>query len=210
MTVGDAKVSAMADTRTYREATRELLRETVYRAAREKLESSPWTEITMSEIADGAGVSRQTLYNEFGSRNEFGLAFVLHEAGNFLEGVESAVRAKADDPRGAIEVALEQFLVVAGQDPMIAVLLSDDGTGGMLPFVTTRAVPMITWVSSRIGTVIVETWPEMSEEDAGLIAENLVRLAISYVTAPTEPREATVARVNRLIGPFIDRALESR
>lgn len=201
-------MGSMAEPQTsYRQATRELLRETVFKAARVLLESQPWSEITMGDIATEAGVSRQTLYNEFGSRNEFGLALVLHEAGNFLEGVEAAIRAKADDPRGAIEVALEQFLVVAGQDPMIAVLLSDDGTGGMLPFVTTRAVPMIAWVSDRIGSVIVETWPRMGAEDAGLIAENLVRLAISYVTAPTEPREATVARVNRLIGPFIDQAL---
>jgi AcrR family transcriptional regulator len=161
----------------------------------------------MNDIAAAAGVSRQTLYNEFGTRNELGLAFVLHEAGSFLGGVESAIRAKADDPHGAIEVALEQFLVVAGQDPVIAVLLSDDGTGGMLPFVTNRAMPMITWVSNRIGAVIVETWPGMNEDDAGLIAENLVRLAISYVTAPVDQREVTVARVSRLISPFVDRAL---
>ncbi|HNA45235.1 MAG TPA: TetR family transcriptional regulator, partial [Solirubrobacterales bacterium] len=72
----------------YREATRELLRETVFRAARGKLEVRPWSEITMADIAVEAGVSRQTLYNEFGSRNEFGLTYALHEARKFLDGVE--------------------------------------------------------------------------------------------------------------------------
>jgi len=188
----------------YREATRELLRETVFRAARGKLEVRPWSEITMADIAVEAGVSRQTLYNEFGSRNEFGLTYALHEAGKFLDGVEEAIRAKSDDPRAAVEVAFERFLLIASGDPVIATLLSDDGTGGMLQFVTTRGTPMISWLAERIGVIIVETWPGYSADDANLISENLVRLAISHVTAPTGSRDETAARVGRLIGPFID------
>ncbi|HEV2791800.1 MAG TPA: helix-turn-helix domain-containing protein, partial [Solirubrobacterales bacterium] len=65
----------MSSQRTpYQEAARELLRQTVFDAARAELGSKPWSEITMADIASGAGVSRQTLYNEFGNRNEFGLA----------------------------------------------------------------------------------------------------------------------------------------
>ncbi len=210
MTAPAATMSPMAETETrssFRQATRELLHQTAFAAARAQLESRTWSEITMNDIALEAGVSRQTLYNEFGSRNEFGLAFVMHEAANFLEGVEVAIRGKADDPRAAVNVAFEQFLVVASEDPMIATLLSDDGTGGMLPFITTRGTPVIAWVSQRIATVIVETWPEMRAEDASLIAENLVRLAISNVTAPTGTRDETAVRVGRLIGPFIDQAL---
>ncbi len=71
----------MSNGRTpYQEAARELLRQTVFDAAREQLASQTWSEITMADIASGAGVSRQTLYNEFGNRNEFGFAFVIHEA----------------------------------------------------------------------------------------------------------------------------------
>jgi len=67
----------------YQEAARELLRQTVFDAAREQLGRQPWSEITMADIATGAGVSRQTLYNEFGNRNEFGFAFVIHEGERF-------------------------------------------------------------------------------------------------------------------------------
>ena len=68
----------MASARTpYPEAARELLRQTLFGAARDRLEQQAWSEITMSDIAASAGVSRQTLYKEFGNRNEFGLAFVL-------------------------------------------------------------------------------------------------------------------------------------
>ncbi len=59
-------------------------------------------------------------------------------------------------------------------------------------------------LAERIGVIIVETWPGYSADDANLISENLVRLAISHVTAPTGSRDETAARVGRLIGPFID------
>ena len=52
-------------------AARELLRSTLLDAARAELASRRWTEITMADIARAAGVSRQTLYKEFGSREEF-------------------------------------------------------------------------------------------------------------------------------------------
>ena len=82
----------------YAEAARELLRQTLFGAAREQLEDRPWSEVTMSDIAAAAGVSRQTLYKEFGNRNEFGLAFVINVGESFLDEVDQAVIANVDDP----------------------------------------------------------------------------------------------------------------
>jgi AcrR family transcriptional regulator len=198
----------MASGRTpYQEAARELLRQTVFDAAREQLGRQPWSEITMADIASGAGVSRQTLYNEFGNRNEFGFAFVIHEAERFMDDVEGAVLGHTDDPRAAVTAALEHFLRTAGDDPLISVLLSDDGTGGMLPFVTTRGLPVVQWATARLTTVIEEGWPEASPADVKRLAESLVRLAISYVTTPGESAEETARAVADLLGPFIDKAL---
>ncbi len=205
MTAAGATMGAMAKSDTpYREATRQLLRETVFKAARDQLEDRAWSEMTMLGVAEEAGVSRQTLYNEFGSRDEFGVAFVMHEGGRFLDGVESAVRAHPDDPRAAVEAALEHFLRAAGDDPLIRILLSDDGTGGMLPFVTTQGMPVVVWAADRISAVIVETWPGVGEGDARLLSESLVRLAISYVTAPAGPPDETAAAAGRLLGPFVE------
>src|SRR3954464_12231997 len=93
----------VASARTpYPEAARELLRQTLFGAARDQLELHAWSEITMSDIAATAGVSRQTLYKEFGNRNEFGLAFVIHEGERFLDAVEAAVREHLDNPRAAV------------------------------------------------------------------------------------------------------------
>jgi AcrR family transcriptional regulator len=208
LTAGAATIGGMAATRTpYPQAARELLRQTLFGAARDQLEQRTWSEITMSDIAAAAGVSRQTLYNEFGNRNEFGLAFVINEGERFLDEVEAAVRQHRDDPRAAIGAALELFLRTAGEDPLIRILLGDDGTGGMLPFVTTQGVPVVQWATARLAAVIEEGWPQAPKADVELLSETLVRLAISYVTTPSESPEATATSVADLLGPFIDRAL---
>lgn len=193
----------------YQEAARELLRQTVFDAAREQLGERPWSEITMADVAGGAGVSRQTLYNEFGNRNEFGFAFVIHEAERFMDGVEGAVLENRDDPRAAVLAALELFLRTAGDDPLIRILLSDDGTGGMLPFVTTQGLPVVQWATTRLTAVIEEGWPQAPAADVKALAETLVRLGISYVTTPGESVEDTAKAVSELLGPFIDEALGS-
>jgi AcrR family transcriptional regulator len=161
----------------------------------------------MAEIAAAAGVSRQTLYKEFGSRNEFAQALVIHEGERFLDAVDTAVREHLDDPRAAIGAALETFLRTAGEDPLVRILLSDDGTGGLLPFVTTRGAPVVQWATSRLTATIEAGWPQAPPPKARLLAENLVRLAISHITAPGDSPETTATQTGELLGPFVDEAL---
>lgn len=209
-----ATMEAMASTREpararrpYAVAARQLLRDTLFDAARDELQQRAWADITMADIASAAGVSRQTLYKEFGNRDEFSAAFVIREGERFLDAVEQAVRAHLDDPSAAVAAALEVFLVTAGEDPLMRILLSDDGTGGMLPLVTTQSMPVVTWASARIAAVMRDGWPSASEHDAQLLAETLVRLAISYVTVPKGTPQATAADAAALLGPYIERAL---
>jgi AcrR family transcriptional regulator len=193
----------------YPEAAKALLRETLFGAARDELQRRAWSEITMAEIAAAAGVSRQTLYKEFGSRDEFGQAFVIHEGERFLDAVDAAVGEHLDDPRAAVGAALETFLRTAGEDPLVRILLSDDGAGGMLPFVTTQGMPVVQWATARLSATIAAGWPQAPEDRARLLAETLVRLAISHVTAPGDSPEATAQATGELLGPFIDEALGS-
>jgi AcrR family transcriptional regulator len=209
VTAAAGTIPAVATRTPYPEAARQLLRETLFGAARDQLESKAWSEITMSNIAEFAGVSRQTLYKEFGSRAEFAQAFVIHEGERFLDGVDAAVREHLDDPRAAVGAALEKFLRSAGEDPLVRILLSDDGTGGMLPFVTTQGMPVVQWATARLTTTIEEGWPQAPPAKVRLLAESLVRLAISYITAPSDAPETTATKAGELLGPFIDDALGS-
>lgn len=208
MTGAAATIGGVAGRRTpYPQAARQLLRETLFAAARDELQRRAWSEITMADVASAAGVSRQTLYNEFGSRDEFALALVIHEGERFMDGVDSAVREHFDDPRAAVTAAFETFLRTAGEDPLVRIVISDDGAGGMLPFVTTQGMPVVQWATARLTATIIEGWPQAPAEKARLLAETLVRLAISHVTAPGEAPEVTAAATSELLGPFIDEAL---
>jgi AcrR family transcriptional regulator len=208
VTAAAGTIPAVATARTpYPQAAKALLRETLFGAARDELQHRAWSEITMSDIAGAAGVSRQTLYKEFGSRDEFGQAFVIHEGERFLDGVDAAVREHLDDPRAAVGAALATFLHAAGEDPLVRILLSDDGTGGLLPFVTTQGMPVVQWATARLTATIEEGWPQAPDADVKLLAESLVRLAISYITAPSESPETTATQAGELLGPFIDEAL---
>jgi AcrR family transcriptional regulator len=183
------------------------LRDTLLDAARRLLEDRPWAQITMSDVARAAGVSRQTLYKELGTRDEFAQQFVIREGARFLEVVEQAILAELDDPRVAVAAGLEVFLSAASEDPLVQLLLADDGTGGMLPLITTQSAPVLEWASVRLCQVMRSGWPDIKDQDAELLADSIVRLAISYITMPRSSPHESAASAATLLAPFIERAM---
>ncbi len=198
-----------ASAKPYRVAVRELLRDTLLDAARNLLGDRPWAQISMAEVARAAGVSRQTLYKEFGSRDEFAQAFVIREGARFLDAVERAIELHLDDPRAAVAAGLEVFLSAAAEDPLVALLLADDGTGGMLPLITTQSRPVLLWASARLSDAMRAGWPHADDEDVELLADTFVRLAISYVTMPRDSPRETAAAATALLAPYLERAMVS-
>jgi AcrR family transcriptional regulator len=189
----------------YAVAARELLRDTLFDAARRELEHRGWNDVTMAEIASAAGVSRQTLYKEFGSRDEFAQAFVMRESDRFVRAVEGALDAHLGDPKAALTAAFGLFLAAAAEDPLIRAAIAGDGQ--MLPFVTTHGQPLVAHAAERLRVAILSRWPQAAEHDAALLAECLVRLAISYATLPVASAGMTASSITELLGPYIDRAL---
>ncbi len=190
----------------YAVAARELLRDTLFDAARHELARRRWNEVTMADIAAAAGVSRQTLYKEFGSRENFAQALVLREADRFVRAVEGALDAHLDDPKAALMAAFDLFLTVAAEDPLIRAAIA--GAEEMLPLVTTHGQPLLERSAERLRAAIASRWPQVAAHDVALLAECLVRLAISYATLPAGPAGITASSIAELLGPYIDRALE--
>lgn len=184
-----------------------MIRQALFDAARRLLRERPWAQITMAEVAQAAGVSRQTLYNEFGTRQGFAQQFTIREGERFLEGVECLIEEHLDDPHKAVQAALQEFLLAAARDPLVRLLLSDDGTGGMLPLVTTQSRPVMEWAAGRLAQAMQRGWPDACQQDVRLLADTFVRLAISYVTVPGGDPAETAACVARLLGPYVERAL---
>lgn len=192
----------------YAVAARELLRNTLLDAARHELQQRTWAEVRMADVARAAGVSRQTLYKEFGSRDEFAQAFVLREGDRFLAAVEEAVRARCDAPAAALEAAFDLFLTAAAEDPLVRTVVLGDRGDSLLPLVTTQGKPLVERAAERLADVVVSCWPQVRPADAELLAEALVRLGISYAALPKGPATMTAASVTTLLGPYLERVLE--
>ncbi len=186
------------------------LHDSLFDAARDLLRDRTWSQVTMADIASGAGVSRQTLYNEFGSRREFAQAFVLRETDRFLAAVDREVAANVDDPRQAVTSAFGVFLFAAAENPLVRSVLAGDGTDELLPLVTTSGGPVIERATERLAATFDAGWPGVSERKARLLAECVVRLAISFAALPHSPTGLTPPAVAELLGPFIEEALAAR
>lgn len=189
----------------YPELARGLLRDRVLEAVGELLVARPWPKVSMAAVAARVGVSRQTLYNIFGSRQELAQAYVESEADRFLAGVDIAVRENAADPQEALAAALAIFLGAAGRHPLVRAITSPEGGEELLPLVTTRGGPLIDHVTEHLTALLVETWPRLPRADAAPIADALARLAISYAALPAGNPIDTARTVARLLGPSVDR-----
>lgn len=193
----------------YAEASKSLLRDSVLDAVGELLANDAWSNVTMSEVATRAGVSRQTLYNAFGNREELAQAYLMREAGRFLEAIEDAVVSNVNDPRQALTQAAELFLSLASTHPMIRALSTQEGEE-LVALATTRGGALLTAMTDRLSELILSNWPEVDREGARLLAATLVRLAISHAVLPTGAPERTAADIARTLGPFIDELLRRR
>jgi AcrR family transcriptional regulator len=188
----------------YPVAARELLRSSLLDAAREELRQRRWADVTMGDVAVAAGVSRQTLYKEFGSREEFAQALVLREADSLLDEVERAMQDNRAEPANALAAAFDVYLHAAAENPLLRAVVSADGAAELLTLLTTHGEPLLERSSQRLKGLLHAGWPLMRDEDAELLSECLVRLAISYAALPKGPASMSAASVARLLGPYVE------
>ncbi|MFC7304941.1 TetR/AcrR family transcriptional regulator [Streptomyces monticola] len=66
-------------------------RDSLLDAAYTSLSRRPWSGVRMVDVAAVAGVSRQTLYNEFGSKEGLARSLVRREIDSYLAGVDRAL-----------------------------------------------------------------------------------------------------------------------
>ncbi|MBZ4324355.1 TetR/AcrR family transcriptional regulator, partial [Streptomyces huiliensis] len=121
-------------------AARELLLDAAYTA----LGTRPWHGVRMVDVAAAAGVSRQTLYNEFGSKDGLARALVRREAESFLAGVErslaDAVGREDADAGDCCAAAAVWTLRTARANPLVRAALTGC-RGERLPAQAVPAVP---------------------------------------------------------------------
>ncbi|MES4889859.1 TetR/AcrR family transcriptional regulator, partial [Streptomyces sp. NPDC096012] len=98
-------------------------RESLLDAACTALARRPWSAVRMVDVAAAAGVSRQTLYNEFGSKDGLARALVRREADGYLAGVERALGSSAE-PAQRLTAAAEWTAAAARDNALVRALLT--------------------------------------------------------------------------------------
>jgi AcrR family transcriptional regulator len=114
-------------------------RESLLDAAYTALGRRPWSTVRMVDVAAVAGVSRQTLYNEFGSKEGLARALVRREADAFLAGVDRAL-ATHIDARERLAAAAEWTASAARGNALVRAMLTGCWSE-RLPAPTLSAVP---------------------------------------------------------------------
>lgn len=198
-------------------------RESLLDAAFTALARRPWSAVRMVDVAAAAGVSRQTLYNEFGSKEGLARALVRREADTYLAGVERAL-ATTGDARDRLTATADWTARLARDNAVVRALLTGCWSE-RLPAPTLSAVPsssavpaqrradgplpapgdFVAMVRDRAVTVLAASG-SAQPDPAGLArcCELALRLALSCVAAPP-PGENGVAE---LVRGALDRQLK--
>ena len=190
---------------SYAEASRVLLRDSVLDAMREELLTKDWSAITLSDVARTAGISRQTIYNEFGSRQGLAQGYALRLADRLVDQIDGAIGANVGDIYAAFLQGFRDFFAESAADPLVISLLTGSSKPDLLQIITTDSAPIISRCSQRLTESLMTSWVRASEEDAGVLARAIVRLAMSYVSMPPEANHDVARDLARLMTPFAER-----
>ncbi|TNC26541.1 TetR family transcriptional regulator [Amycolatopsis alkalitolerans] len=177
------------------------LRERILDAGVELICTEGWDKVTMSQLAQRVGVSRQMVYKEIGARGILARAIVTRHADRFLAHVAEHMRAHGADIAGGIGAAAGYVLHTAADDPLIrAILSAAHGSGqDLLPLLAIEPGPVL---ERAMGTVLGES--HALYDDLGLsrlpeLVEIVVRLTLSHLIQPSGPVEQAVAQVDRVV-----------
>lgn len=164
--------------------------ERILQAAFDRISDVGLSRTTVEDVARSAGLSRQTIYRYFPSKDHLILALVLREEEKFLDGIRAAFAASAGLER-ALRESILFCLGFAREHPLLDRLLASDPEI-LLPYLTTRGRPII----ARAREALVEQIGTKAWVRADVVEEAVdaaVRVVISYVLAPPERAAEEVA-----------------
>lgn len=158
--------------------------------------------LSVGDVAKRAGLSRQTLYKHFPSKDDLVAQAVLREAGRMVE--ESIAAAdRFDDPQESLEAAIVTTLRVSREHPLLDRLVRTEPEA-LLPLLVSSEGPVADAVRAVVEQIIARKVPGAAPDDARRGADVLSRLLISYaVNPPAEPPE----EIARFIATFITEGL---
>lgn len=187
-----------------------LLRTSVLDGMRELLTERDWAKITLGDVAARAGVSRQTLYNEFGSRAGLAQAYALRLADDLVDHVHTAINGNVGDARAAFREGLSGFFLDAATDPLVQSLLAGEVKLDLLRLITLDASPLIEHATDRLAAAFQGSWVDATRAESEILAHALTRIALSYIPTPPGAGRNAPAELSELLAPYVEAILAAR
>jgi AcrR family transcriptional regulator len=162
------------------------MRERVIAAALELTAEQGWAAVTMSAVADHVGVSRQTVYNEVGSRPALAEAMVLAELERFLDVVREAFDSHPRDLEAAVRTAVDGVLELAASNELLREIVasSNGASSELLPPLSTDASGLIASARAVLVARLSAYDVDASPRRIDAVADLLVRTVLSHVMSP--------------------------
>jgi len=195
-------------TRPVTEATRfsarvrRSLREALLDAAANLLAEHGFAGLRMADVAEAAGVSRQTVYNEFGGKQALAQSVALRTLAEFLDGVDQRMK-RADDALSGLHASIVYTIEHASGNRLLASIIGSDQADDLLPLLTTRGEPVLRPSVDQLAANLRARAPWLAPAAAGLVAETAVRLAISHLLLPTGDARHAADAVCAVLAPSV-------
>jgi AcrR family transcriptional regulator len=163
------------------------LRPRIIAAAVELTAARGWSSVTMARLADAVGVSRQTVYNEIGSKPALAESMILEELGRFLSIVEHAFDRHPTNLSRSIHDAALGVLELAQDNALLhAIVSATHGAGTeLLPLLTTHAGSLLQTAKTVVAERLAPIELPFSGAELDALIDTIVRLVLSHVMQPT-------------------------
>lgn len=173
-------------------------------SAQDIIETRGWSEVTMSGVAGAAGVSRQTVYNEFGTKHGLAEQLALRELQRFLEVVRARMAAEGDLVDG-IRSACEGVLLLAEQSLIVRTIVGAspaDRDNDFLTLITTESGEIVDAAVSVVEQEIGELYPPtpLTAPELRVAVESIVRLVMSALTRSSKTPAEDAADIAWIVG----------
>ncbi|WP_112242757.1 TetR/AcrR family transcriptional regulator [Kribbella monticola] len=182
--------------------TKRRLREELLDAAYDAIVTGGYDGLRMADVGRRTGVSRQTVYNEFGDKWGVLQAVAARETERFLVEVNAAL-AGHTDPIDGLRAAVERALTLASDNPLVKAALSAPGSDQASQLLTTRGQQVLELSHQRLDAHVREHWPEIAADDAATCVDIALRVVLSHIVNPGPPPAAVAGQIAHVLGPFL-------
>jgi AcrR family transcriptional regulator len=177
-------------------------------AAADQLRRFGLARWSMDDVADAAGVGRTSVYRWFGNRDELVHAVLARELRDTMQAIAEAAGTLEDFEDKAVEAVLVCLRAIDGS--VVDHLLRND-PAAVLPLLTTEAGPLIDLARTGLTPQLLAAGAAADPAQAGLLAEVLARLGLSFIltrttVVPVDDPAALRASLAGLLRPLLTAA----